>query len=72
MITLSGFRRRLHSGGRELDVELPTGVARWVPAQTHSGENIGDTASHSFFVELKEAAPGTSPGESNALGPSPS
>ena len=54
MITLSGFRRRLYNGGKELEVELPAGAARRVPAQTHAGENIGDTLSHSFFIELKE------------------
>lgn len=43
MITTSSFRRRLHSGGRSIDVELPAGVARWLPAQDHSGENIGTT-----------------------------
>ena len=68
MITLSAFRRRLSEGGREVDVELPAHQARWVSAQEHSGQNIGDTATHSIFIELKEAANRPAP---NILGPSP-
>lgn len=56
MVTLSSFRRRLSSGGRETDVELASGLARWLPAQVHSGENTGDTGTHAIFVELKEPA----------------
>ena len=70
MISLSDIRRRLYSGGLELDVEIPAGVARWLPAQEHGGENIGDIPSHAFFVELKEAAAHTTDGGSPALGPS--
>ena len=66
MITLSSFRRRLAADGREVDVELPHGVARWLSAQDHSGENIGDTPTHTVFVELKEPGP---PAE-GVLGPS--
>ena len=29
----------------------------WLDAQTHSGENIGDTETHVLFVELKHGAP---------------
>ena len=54
-ITASAFRRRLSSGGADTEVELPNGVARWLPAQDHSGENIGQTETHVFFAELKEA-----------------
>jgi hypothetical protein len=54
MVTLSSFRRRLVGGGREVDVELATGMTRWLAAQEHSGENIGDTGTHVIFVELKE------------------
>lgn len=78
MITASHFRRRLHSGRgaagapgggqpREMDVELPAGAVRWLPAQEHYGENTGDTDTHAFFVELKEPNPsGETPGR---LGP---
>jgi beta-alanine degradation protein BauB len=54
MYALSSFRRRLHSGPLHRDVEIAAGTTVWVPAQQHRGENIGETPSHSIFVELKE------------------
>ena len=67
MYALASFRRRLHLGSQQRDVEIAAGFTGWVPAQRHRGENIGDTPSHSIFVELKEAA-GTAR-ETGALGP---
>jgi beta-alanine degradation protein BauB len=58
MVTLSGFRRRLVSGDRQREVEIPAGTASWLPAQEHRGVNVGDTPTHTIFVELKEPAPG--------------
>lgn len=69
MVTLSSFRRRVSSGGREADVELAAGQARWVGAQEHIGHNTGDTETHTIFVELKEPSPHAAP-ESTPLGPS--
>ncbi len=68
MYTLSTFDRRLiGADGQSRDVTLESGQVRWLDAQTHSGENIGDTDSHVIFVELK----GTGSGEVEApLGPS--
>ncbi len=57
MVTLSDFRRRLTSGEHSVDVEMPAFQARWLDAQEHSGENIGETRTHTIFVELKEPAP---------------
>ncbi len=57
MITASTFRRRLSSNAKSVDVELPAGVARWMPSQDHHGENIGETDTHAFFVELREPGP---------------
>lgn len=57
MVTLSAFHRRLSTGGRSIDVELPFGAARWLPAQEHFGENIGETDTHALFVELKHPRP---------------
>jgi quercetin dioxygenase-like cupin family protein len=71
MITLSDFRRRISSNGKSMTVELPAGVARWVPAQHHSGANIGETDTHTFFIELKESAPVTADAP-EVLGPSDS
>lgn len=70
MVTLSAFRRRITFGGRSVEVDLQAGEARWVGAQEHAGENIGDTASHSVFIELKEPAPVTASTIGAPLGPS--
>jgi hypothetical protein len=67
MVTLGAFRRRLIDGDRTAEVELTPGLVRWLPAQEHAGENIGDTDSHAIFIELKE--PGAPSGAGAALGP---
>ena len=54
MVTLASFRRRISAGGRQVEVDLQAGRARWLDAQEHAGENIGETESHAIFVELKE------------------
>lgn len=56
MYTLSSFSRKLRSEGAEREVQLGAGAVGWLPAQVHSGENIGDTETHVIFVELKDAA----------------
>jgi hypothetical protein len=62
MITLSDFDRRLvGAGGEARDVTLTHGQVRWLDAQTHSGENIGETPTHVMFVELKHAASSAEP-----------
>ncbi len=71
MYTLSAFRRKMSSGGSEVEVELPAGAVRWVGAQEHYGENTGDTHSHSIFIELKEPDPAGFPATAGRLGPSP-
>lgn len=53
MYVLSSFERRLTVGGATRDVSLEPGDVRWLDAQTHVGENIGDTPTHVLFVELK-------------------
>ncbi len=59
MYTLSTFRRRLYGGdGETRNVEMPAGLTGWLPAQQHSGHNIGDTDTHVIFVELKEQGSG--------------
>ena len=62
MITLSAFRRRL------VDGERTAGLARWLPAQEHSGENIGETETRVIFIELKE--PRTTEASDEGIGPS--
>ena len=68
MYTLSSFSRRLVHGDREAEVELEAGAVRWLAAQEHYGENIGETESHAIFVELKE--PASKDAERAELGPS--
>ena len=68
MVTLSAFDRRLHHGGRSVDVSLSAGEVRWLDAQEHSGENVGTTDSISVFIELKEPAPHEA-AEPGQLGP---
>jgi hypothetical protein len=36
---------------------MPAGLTGWLPAQEHSGENIGETETHVLFVELKDGGP---------------
>jgi len=68
MYTLSAFERRLVAeGGESRDVSLAAGEVRWLDAQVHSGENIGQSATHVLFVELKEDSPGAA--SSPTLGP---
>ena len=62
MYALSSYRRRLHHGDRQREVEVGAGYAGWVPAQRHRGENIGDTPSRAILVELKDGVPGA-PGD---------
>lgn len=55
MVTLSSFERRLISGDKAVEVSKEPGEVNWLSAQTHAGENIGETETHVIFVELKEA-----------------
>ena len=67
MVSLGSFRRRLHHGDQQREVEIGTGFVGWVRAQRHRGKNVGDTPSHAVFVELKEGRSPTAPG--GRLGP---
>jgi hypothetical protein len=70
MVTLSAFRRRVTAGDRNVEVELTAGEARWVGAQEHTGENIGQSESHSIFIELKDPKPVPAAVGDAPLGPS--
>jgi quercetin dioxygenase-like cupin family protein len=70
MVTLSAFRRRVTAGDRSAEFELRAGEARWLGAQEHAGENIGDSVSHTIFIELKEPQPTSAPAVDVPLGPS--
>jgi hypothetical protein len=48
------FKRRLIlPDGRTLEREFKAGDVMWSDAQTHIGENIGDTPTHVIMIELK-------------------
>jgi hypothetical protein len=66
MVTLSAFRRRLVSSDEQREVDMTGGMATWLPAQEHYGENIGQTETHVVFVELKEP-PTSEPASAAAL-----
>lgn len=59
MYTLSSFRRRLYADGGSREVAITAGTAGWLPAQRHAGHNIGETATHVIFVELKSPGRGS-------------
>ena len=69
MYTLSSFQRRLFVGDMTRDVELEAGLATWLPAQQHRGENIGSTDTHVLFVELKATGGMAAEASPGALGP---
>lgn len=68
MVTLSSFQRVISAGGRAVPVDLAAGETRWLDAQEHQGRNVGQTATHSLFIELKEPRPGAQRPDA-ALGP---
>lgn len=66
LIALTDFDRRLNVDGHERDVAMAVGQAVFLPAQRHTGENIGTTPTRTILVELKGEATGA-PGDD--LGP---
>ena len=46
-------RRFAVEGEEPVDAALEAGQVLYVDAQTHTGENIGDTPAHAILVELK-------------------
>lgn len=70
MYTLTAFRRRVSSGEQTVEIALDAGQVRWLSAQEHVGENIGDSDTHTLFIELKERAPVVPPVPAGPLGPS--
>jgi quercetin dioxygenase-like cupin family protein len=58
LVALTDFERRLHVDGRVREVAMSSGQAAWLPAQRHTGENVGTTPTHTILIELKGAAAG--------------
>ena len=49
------FRRKITlPGGKSMMREFKAGDIMWSDAQTHVGENVGDTPTHVIMVELKK------------------
>lgn len=55
VVAQSAFRRRLTlPGGKTMVREFKPGEVLWTDAQSHIGENIGQTDTHVLIIELKE------------------
>jgi hypothetical protein len=55
VVSRSAFKRRLIlPGGKTAEREFKSGDVMWSDAQSHIGENIGDTDTHVLIIELKE------------------
>lgn len=54
MYVLAPFQRKLTlENGRQVTVTMKPGDTRWMPAQSHAGENIGTTETKALFIEFK-------------------
>lgn len=54
LVALSAFRRKLTlPDGKAMVREFKAGDVFWSDAQTHIGENIGDTDTHVIMIEMK-------------------
>lgn len=54
LYALSSFKRRLaFPDGTVKEREFKPGDVMWLPAQTHTGENIGSTDTEVLLVEVK-------------------
>lgn len=54
---LAPFKRKLTlSNGKTMTREFKAGEIVWMNAQSHIGENIGETDTHVLITELKETA----------------
>jgi len=55
VVSRSAFKRRLTlPGGKSVMREFKPGEVLWTPAQSHIGDNIGDTDTDVLIIELKE------------------
>jgi hypothetical protein len=55
VVSRSAFKRRLTlPGGKSAMREFKPGEVMWTDAQSHIGENIGDTDTDVLIIELKE------------------
>jgi hypothetical protein len=56
VVSRSAFKRRLTlPGGKTAEREFKPGAVMWTDAQSHIGENIGETDTDVLIIELKES-----------------
>jgi hypothetical protein len=68
---LSAYRvEHIAADGSTSIGERQPGEVVWLPAESHAGRNVGDTALHVLIIELKERAPVSGGGRSARRGPS--
>ena len=53
LCALSSFKRKLTVSGGGRVVEVKAGQVLWGKAQSHIGENVGNSDTHVLIVELK-------------------
>ena len=54
LVALSTFKRKITlPDGKSMIREFKAGEVLWSDAQTHIGENIGDTGTHVLMIEMK-------------------
>ena len=54
LVALAPFKRRITlPDGKVMTREFKAGEVMWSDAQTHIGENIGDTPTHVMMIETK-------------------
>ncbi len=57
LYAVTPFKRKIHlPDGKVLMREFKAGDVMYSPAQTHIGENVGNTPTHVIMVELKSAS----------------
>ena len=54
MVAVGPFRRQLtFPDGTKREREFKAGEAAWMPAQSHTGENVGSTPTDALLIEMK-------------------
>ena len=55
LYALAPFKRKIGlPGGKVIMREFKAGEFMWSEAQTHTGENVGDTPTHVLMIEMKQ------------------
>jgi len=56
LVALNAFKRHIRlPDGKVMAREFKPGDVMWSPAQTHIGENVGDTPTQALLIEMKPA-----------------